>query len=542
MLKRFSNDFPLSRQVSRDAKGKRVVFGGIDQVSEIKILTEAGAEDICVGMNFIKGKMGGTIENQFEGIDVCVLDSQNFFLRSAGFTEGGIKTWCSDLLDIFEALPEMFTYAIGPSIVYDMLGIDFFNAFFEEVADRYLPVFPLIYRSDQDLASACLYHSQFVFVSREVAMDRPFMNWLLGEARPRSIAIGAYMVDDPYVLERDPYFTVIQSGWKAGSLYGSLFMFNPESGKMVKILNENRQALIKKYEKFFQSVNIETSKLLASISQYMDFSNAVMWNAYSQKLELDFRQSYWITDIEAMEARSEFVTKYAPESHPIRLTDPVAALQEIVRSDDRTITSFLKADDDENVTFLDARNLILTACNDCHVSSSCPLFKAGARCAFKTFAPVRDKQDLQNMLGAVLGMQNSRLQQAAMIERLQGGEMTEPVSKEFNALFKNSKIYNDITLSAPAKTAPAGAGTTTSVVGVEITSDGKNSTVKALMGALVHAKPEKQIEEPQGQANNTPDSPHVINEGPSGDRVISLQKQAGSDLLEERQPDSPRKP
>lgn len=78
----------------------------------------------------------------------------------------------------------------------------------------------------------------------------------------------------------------------------------------------------------------------------------------------------------------------------------------------------------------------LRQCNTCFVASNCPAFKPDNMCAFNLPVEVKTKEQLKDLLTAIIEMQGQRVAFMRFAEELNGGYADPNVSQEMDRLFK----------------------------------------------------------------------------------------------------------
>ena len=78
----------------------------------------------------------------------------------------------------------------------------------------------------------------------------------------------------------------------------------------------------------------------------------------------------------------------------------------------------------------------LRQCNTCFVASNCPAFKPDNMCAFNLPVEVKTKEQLKDLLTAIIEMQGQRVAFMRFAEEMNGGYADPNVSQEIDRLFK----------------------------------------------------------------------------------------------------------
>jgi hypothetical protein len=78
----------------------------------------------------------------------------------------------------------------------------------------------------------------------------------------------------------------------------------------------------------------------------------------------------------------------------------------------------------------------LRQCNTCFVASNCPAFKPDNMCAFNLPVEVKTREQLKDLLTAIVEMQGQRVAFMRFAEEMNGGYADPNVSQEIDRLFK----------------------------------------------------------------------------------------------------------
>jgi hypothetical protein len=86
----------------------------------------------------------------------------------------------------------------------------------------------------------------------------------------------------------------------------------------------------------------------------------------------------------------------------------------------------------------------LRQCNTCFVAANCPAFKPDNMCAFNLPVEVKTKDQLKDLLTAIIEMQGQRVAFMRFAEELNGGYADPNVSQEMDRLFKLVSSMKDL--------------------------------------------------------------------------------------------------
>jgi hypothetical protein len=78
----------------------------------------------------------------------------------------------------------------------------------------------------------------------------------------------------------------------------------------------------------------------------------------------------------------------------------------------------------------------LRQCNTCFVAANCPAFKDDSMCAFNLPVEVKSREQLKDLLTAIIEMQGQRVAFMRYAEEMSGGYADPNVSQEIDRLFK----------------------------------------------------------------------------------------------------------
>lgn len=86
----------------------------------------------------------------------------------------------------------------------------------------------------------------------------------------------------------------------------------------------------------------------------------------------------------------------------------------------------------------------LRQCNTCFVAANCPAFKQDSTCAFNLPVEVKTKEQLKQLLTAIIEMQGQRVAFMRFAEEMNGGYADPNVSQEIDRLFKLVSNLKDL--------------------------------------------------------------------------------------------------
>jgi hypothetical protein len=89
-----------------------------------------------------------------------------------------------------------------------------------------------------------------------------------------------------------------------------------------------------------------------------------------------------------------------------------------------------------DVPIIETTHTSLRQCDTCFVAANCPAFKPDNMCAFNLPVEVKTKEQLKDLLQAVIEMQGQRVMFMRYAEELNGGYADPNVSQEVDRLFK----------------------------------------------------------------------------------------------------------
>jgi hypothetical protein len=98
----------------------------------------------------------------------------------------------------------------------------------------------------------------------------------------------------------------------------------------------------------------------------------------------------------------------------------------------------------KTVSSVTSRSASLRQCNTCFVAANCPAFKPDTTCAFNLPIEVKTKDQLKDLLTAVVEMQGQRVAFMRFAEELNGGYADPNVSQEMDRLLKLIKNIKEL--------------------------------------------------------------------------------------------------
>lgn len=97
-----------------------------------------------------------------------------------------------------------------------------------------------------------------------------------------------------------------------------------------------------------------------------------------------------------------------------------------------------------DVTSVRSQATSLRACDTCFVADKCPAFKPQTVCAFNLPIEVKTKDQLKDLLNAIIEMQGQRVAFMRFSEEMSGGYADPNVSQEIDRLFKLIKTVKEL--------------------------------------------------------------------------------------------------
>jgi len=86
-------------------------------------------------------------------------------------------------------------------------------------------------------------------------------------------------------------------------------------------------------------------------------------------------------------------------------------------------------------------------CDTCVVRDVCPNYKEAAGCSISEVALIDDPQKMNSAIDMLISLQYERVQQAALVERMQGGHYDPNVTKGFQDMIAMIKMRSEINQS-----------------------------------------------------------------------------------------------
>ena len=209
-----------------------------------------------------------------------------------------------------------------------------------------------------------------------------------------------------------PYASVSSGGWLFGSRFGLVFKYQGQF-KMLQI-PVHQQYLRRTLQAEVQDAGVDMELFSKGDPSTVNAVNALVWCRFQADAARQHRNEYWNTQDARSEAtalaRSEFRTYLATVRHdyntPTKTANEALAL---------TVGRF---------------------CNTCVLQDRCPLYKADTTCAVVQRASVRNAQELQDVVSALIELQLGRVQFAVFAERLTGTVLDASTSKEVKEAIK----------------------------------------------------------------------------------------------------------
>ena len=126
----------------------------------------------------------------------------------------------------------------------------------------------------------------------------------------------------------------------------------------------------------------------------------------------------------------------------------------------------------------------LRRCDNCFLASNCPAFSAGAECAYEIPVKLRSKDDLNNVMTAMMEVQIQRVFQSRFAEETTGQELDKSTGQELERAFKLIEQFRDITDNRDSLS-----------ISIESRGEGGGGVLSQLFGNTV-GEAAKQLDEP----------------------------------------------
>lgn len=529
MLVRQGEEFPLARPIRSDVYGKRVFMHGRCEQDVIHYFSTRGVQNVCLAYNPVKG-MIGAILSQAEDFDMVIMDPNLAYMQDVSPSQEGMRHLCGRYMDELEEFQQYLNLALEPYRSWEIVGPDYYLKWLDEAFDRNLPVVPVISREDLGFYTEHVFpRFPYVAITREMSLNKTFLHSVFVAAKQAGVAIIGLGIEETYTIERYPWLFVINGAWENGHKYGSSYFFDEHRRFRRFAMNAKKQCR-QRYRSLIESNGLNYDGIIADLPQPVNDMNLKAWSDYNDYLAVDFHGSYWLSDLEAAEAKRLYLgTK--TDDPAIRDIDFAQQVKDAVREDGRTINRYLQIESEEEVSFVDARNFVGGKCDKCLARNDCDEFRPGAACAFMTYAKVKNRKDLINMLGAAMGTQYNRVMMATLMERLMGNELSAETSREMQLLFKNGDILNRIMKEVlnpgtPGQ-GPSGSGLTLTLQGEQALGQGVG-LVQALMNQARDNAQKRALPASSQQIDITP---------VPGDRPASLPESTHHHKLDARPPE-----
>lgn len=443
MLPRLSEGFEASKKIARKVYGKRLIYSGIEDKADLTTLRNEGAKDILIRFPYIR--QFDSVEELLEGFDIVAIDPDYYYMLDNLKTVGACKAYCNEYISFLERFGEHFTFVIEPAASRAIIGEDFSNAWIEEMQVRGFNVMPYITVPEDTVfltesgnldpvTAAAVDHTVFYHEGHSRAVQtwaKRHNVWLIGSG-----------VQEAANMDSSNYAGFISPAWKNGQTHNTTYFYY--NGRFEKFLQKDQQTAFKRRKEHILSLGFSNMREITTPLGYNRL-NLKAWRAFEDKLMYDYRRQQSLSDLEYAEAQDDYIKNRNPDGAllPTKAEDT----QRIMRRD-RVINKYIKIEDEEGRTFIDARSVMAAQCDSCELSSVCPMYDAGSDCAFKTFSPIQGKKDLEAVMGNALGISYNRLQQEYLKEKLTGNVGTPEMTKQMNDFFKNAEIYNKV-IAAP---------------------------------------------------------------------------------------------
>lgn len=215
------------------------------------------------------------------------------------------------------------------------------------------------------------------------------------------------------VISKLPWYSVDSGTWLSGGRFGAIYKYKGGL-KLDRIIDSDtkdatKASRIRSLRPRFDEKGISYKKIISNDSYELNKWNALQWLEFSD-------------DIIKRKQNSAYWTKPSPSELPAVRPSKEMSLDVVAPS---------------AMTFgQDPRLNVMRQCNSCIISDRCPAFKPNSDCTLTNTPDIDSVADLDSAANALLKAQMDRLVHAMLVERLEGGVLTEEVSLEVERTMK----------------------------------------------------------------------------------------------------------
>lgn len=216
------------------------------------------------------------------------------------------------------------------------------------------------------------------------------------------------------ILKKIPWYSVDSGTWLTGGRFGAIFKYkgglNLDRIIDTDTKDASKQSSLRQLRPKFKEKDISYSKILDNDAYEINKWNVLQWLEYSDDL-----------------SRRKKTSEYWRKTKSKKNTEMVSTHEE---------TKIDKPKPNAMTFAQDPRLTVMRQCDTCIIADRCPLFKEGSDCRLTNTPGIENVQDLDNAAQALLTSQMDRLVHAMMVERVEGGVLTEEVSLEVERTMK----------------------------------------------------------------------------------------------------------
>lgn len=441
MYKEFNSKFPKMKPLVREVYGKLVFLAGCENEHHRSQLYDAGIRDILVSYYYLRKKNDASIIKQLERFENVLLDSGGYTYIQQGKkgkapTDDEVKYYTEDYMKYCEKMHEHFNFVFEMDFTWQ-IGKEYRDAVLHEMHDNGIHMVPIIHASlSGDLEGNNFFEYPLVALAGDITggtagPHAPIIRKLMD----KGILIHGLAATDEASVNRVPYFSVDSSSWISGAQWGLTYIFR--GGKIITYSAKDKKRAREANKYIFEQAGLNWEGIAADKHFDVNVMNAFAWRQWIQHIQNNMAQSYWLTDYEKAQAKDKMreqmgvtTTGTAVEAFEKEARNP-STPREI------PVKSYLPEDAS---AYLDPRMAAPLVCNACSLSHVCPQYEANAQCAWNTIIKVSGLSDLIGVMGAQISMQHSRISQANLAEKLQGGALDPNLSKEMTTLMKMVQV------------------------------------------------------------------------------------------------------
>lgn len=452
MFKEFSEEFPKMKPLQEEVYNKIHFFSGATNINQLEMLAQLGVEDVSVNFFHFRQRDLQTVKEclkQFKHVLITPGDENFYDAKALEIpSHDEIRYYATSYLNFCQALMEHTTFVLEFRTALE-IGIKYRQAAIEEMDARGIRVIQVfdefMLRDPEEYG---VYDRDFISFGKELVKDIEKAKKLAKKFEEKGILIHASYCTDQAQVNQVPYFSAELSAWISAAKFGVFYTFENNILKAYPKAAMKEAIEINKAK--YMAFGLDYQKILQQDSQELIKANTAIWKEYIDYHKYNVANSFWLSPREKARGKDMFIG----ESGLPMVADSeerfVRAHRDAEKFRSQELTALVPASMNK---YIDPRVAMPLMCINCTIQEKCPAFKEDEMCYFSNVVNIEEAGDLLGVLSALQSMQYNRISHAAMVEKLQGGNLDSSIGREVDTVLKiaetMTKLYEIVKNQKP---------------------------------------------------------------------------------------------